>query len=91
MFDTGRGFAYDSPELAAMMTVWLGSGRANALSGRYVHVTWDIEQMERCASVVGEKLMGKERFIEGGFAIDGKVLGEWDVSKHKAWGKIQMG
>jgi NAD(P)-dependent dehydrogenase (short-subunit alcohol dehydrogenase family) len=43
MFDMGKGFAYDSPKLAGMVSVWLGSGRVDRLAGSYVHVTWNIK------------------------------------------------
>jgi NAD(P)-dependent dehydrogenase (short-subunit alcohol dehydrogenase family) len=42
MFDMDKGFVYDSPKLAGVISVWLGSGRANHVRGCYVHVTWDI-------------------------------------------------
>jgi NAD(P)-dependent dehydrogenase (short-subunit alcohol dehydrogenase family) len=47
VFDMGKGFAYDSPELAGMVSVWLGSERADHLMKSYLHVTWDIEEMEK--------------------------------------------
>lgn len=40
------------PERAARLAVFLASGRADALSGRYIHVSEDIEALARRAEVV---------------------------------------
>ena len=36
----------DTPELAAAFVVWLGSGRADWASGRYLSATWDVGDLE---------------------------------------------
>ena len=37
----------DPPEMAAATMLWLCTGRADWLNGRYVSVNWDLGQVER--------------------------------------------
>jgi NAD(P)-dependent dehydrogenase (short-subunit alcohol dehydrogenase family) len=60
-----KGFGYDNPELAGMMSVWLGGRRADHLSGTYVHVTWDIEEMETCSRQRAGTGAMEQRLLEG--------------------------
>ncbi|KAJ0415326.1 hypothetical protein BJY00DRAFT_327144 [Aspergillus carlsbadensis] len=51
-------FMFDTPELAAGGAVWLCSGDKRFLSGRYVSVNWDVEEIEaRREEIVREDLL----------------------------------
>jgi hypothetical protein len=47
MFDMFEPFAFDNLELIGMFSVWLGGGRADKLKGSCVHVTWNVEALEK--------------------------------------------
>ncbi|KAH6852853.1 hypothetical protein BKA58DRAFT_60766 [Alternaria rosae] len=60
--DMFKPFAFDSPELVGMFSIWLGGGRADRLKGSYIHTTWDVEELETQADdIVGRGLL-KEKF-----------------------------
>jgi len=60
--DMFKPFAFDSPELVGMFSVWLGGGRADKLKGSYVHTTWDIEELEREADDIVGRGSLKDKF-----------------------------
>jgi hypothetical protein len=51
----------ETPELPADTVVWLTAEKRDWLAGRYVNVTWDMEQLEerKDAIVKGDKLKVK--------------------------------
>jgi hypothetical protein len=51
----------ETPELPADTIVWLTAEKRDWLAGRYVNVTWDMEQLEekKEAIVKGDKLKVK--------------------------------
>lgn len=51
----------ETPELPADTVVWLTAAKRDWLAGRYVNVTWDMEQLEekKDAIVKGDKLKVK--------------------------------
>ncbi|KAI4953457.1 hypothetical protein J4E91_002304 [Alternaria rosae] len=73
--DMFKPFAFDSPELVGMFSVWLGGGRADRLKGSYIHTTWDVEELETQADdIVGRGLL-KEKFPGGLLVQEGVTWG----------------
>ncbi|KAK3312980.1 hypothetical protein B0H66DRAFT_584782 [Apodospora peruviana] len=56
-------FLIDSPELAGDSMVWLGAQRREWLAGRYVHVNWDVEELEARKEEIVEKDLLKFRLV----------------------------
>ncbi|KAH7345901.1 hypothetical protein BKA66DRAFT_517181 [Pyrenochaeta sp. MPI-SDFR-AT-0127] len=52
-------FAYDTPELVGAMSIWLASEKAEKAKGGYVHVTWDVEELEKYGDDIKEKALLK--------------------------------
>ena len=56
-----RGIPFiDPPELAAATMLYLCSGKADWLNGRYIDVSWDLEEVER---VWKEKILEKNLLV----------------------------
>lgn len=69
-------FIGDTPELVGGTAVWLSSGDKSFLSGKYVLVCWDVEELERRKAEIKEsKLLT--------FKLDGE-FGRPDVTVEKA-------
>lgn len=67
--DMFRPFAFDAPALVGGTAVWLCSGRARFLGGRFVAVNWDVEELEgRREEIVRDGLL--EVGIRGEFGAD---------------------
>ncbi|CAO2656571.1 Nn.00g053740.m01.CDS01 [Neocucurbitaria sp. VM-36] len=58
-------FAHDTPELVGAFSIWLASGKADKLKGSYVHLTWDVEELERYGDEIQEKGLLKDKFLGG--------------------------
>ena len=54
------GFLNDKPELAGNYCVWLASGKADFLSGRYSSCNWDVEELTAMKNKILEKDLLKE-------------------------------
>jgi hypothetical protein len=73
LFDLRRcRFAYDTPELIAAFSIWLGTSTvATKFKGGYMHVTWDVEELEKHADEIIEKRLLKTRLTSEGFGPGG--------------------
>lgn len=60
-----KPFAVVEPELIGAFSVWLASGRADGCKGGYVHVAWDIEELENHADEISSKGLVKSNFLAG--------------------------
>lgn len=45
--DAFKRFALDTPELVGGTGVWLATGKAEFLSGRYISANWSVEELEQ--------------------------------------------
>ena len=58
-------YALDTTDLVGAFSIWLASGRANALKGSFLHTTWDVEELEARAGVIRDKRQLKSNFLGG--------------------------
>jgi NAD(P)-dependent dehydrogenase (short-subunit alcohol dehydrogenase family) len=68
-------FAVVEPELIGAFSVWLASGRADGCKGGYLHVAWDIEDLEKHADEIASKGLVKSKFLAGILGQEGGALG----------------
>lgn len=62
-----KKFAKDTPALVGGVGVWLTGEEAKFLTGRYVNVNWDVEELvQRKAEIVKEGMLGLGLFGEFG-------------------------
>ena len=66
-------FLFDTPEVVGGAAVWLASGDKKFLSGRYVLVNWDVEELERRKEEIQEGNL-LTPFLRGTFGIPGAVV-----------------
>lgn len=60
----GMDFLFtDTPELAAGTAVWLTSGQADFLDGRYVSATWDMSDLKAREKEIAEKDLLRTRVV----------------------------
>jgi hypothetical protein len=59
--------------LVGAFSIWLASGRADALKGSFLHTTWDIEDLEAHAEEIRDKRLLKSNFL-GGILGSGSYL-----------------
>jgi NADP-dependent 3-hydroxy acid dehydrogenase YdfG len=71
-------FAVVEPDLVGAFSVWLGSGRGEGCRGGYVHVAWDVEELENSAEEIREKGLVKTKFLGGVLGKEGGALGNKD-------------
>lgn len=69
-------YACDTVELLGAFQIWAASGRADKCSGGYLHVTWDVEELERCGEMIKEKGLLKTSFLGGILGREGGALNE---------------
>ncbi|KAJ4372030.1 hypothetical protein N0V83_003803 [Neocucurbitaria cava] len=67
-------FAHDTPELVGAFSIWLASGKADKLKGSYVHVTWNVEELEKHSDEIREKGLLKNKFLGGILGQEGGIL-----------------
>lgn len=68
-------FAKDKPQLAAALTLYLNTPRADLLKGGFVSVNWDVDEMEaHQGEIVGKNLV-KLGFLNGKLGVGGV---EWE-------------
>jgi NAD(P)-dependent dehydrogenase (short-subunit alcohol dehydrogenase family) len=70
-FPTFVPFAVVEPELVGQFSVWLASDKAEGCRGGFVHVAWDVEELERNAEVIKEKGLLKSKFLSGVLGQEG--------------------
>jgi NAD(P)-dependent dehydrogenase (short-subunit alcohol dehydrogenase family) len=58
-------FAVVEPEVVGAFSVWLASGKAEGCRGGYVHVAWDVAELEEKAAEIKEKGLVKTKFLGG--------------------------
>lgn len=66
-------YALDTTDLVGAFSIWLASGRADALKGSFLHTTWDIEELEAHAKEIRDKRLLKSDFL-GGILGSGSYL-----------------
>lgn len=74
--DAFKPFAYDTPELVGLFSIWLASGRADKCTGGYLHVTWDVEELERFGDEIKEKNLLRNNFLGDRLGKEGGFLGK---------------
>ncbi|KAF1842751.1 NAD(P)-binding protein [Cucurbitaria berberidis CBS 394.84] len=67
-------YAFDTPELVGAFSIWLASGRADKVKGGYVHITWDVEELEKYGDEIKEKGLLKSKFLGGLLGNEGGAL-----------------
>ncbi|KAF2831608.1 NAD(P)-binding protein [Ophiobolus disseminans] len=76
--DAYKPFAVVEPELVGQFSVWLASGRAEGCRGGYLHVAWDVEELEAKADEIKEKGLIKSKFLSGVLGQEGGALAKKD-------------
>jgi len=71
-----KPFAVVEPEVVGQFSVWLGSDRADGCRGGYVHVAWDVQELEEKADEIKEKGLVKSKFLSGVLGQEGGALGK---------------
>lgn len=77
-FATFVPFAVVEPELVGQFSVWLASDKAEGCRGGFVHVAWDVEELERNAEEIKEKGLLKSKFLSGVLGQEGGAFGSKD-------------
>ncbi|KAL4977128.1 hypothetical protein BDW66DRAFT_133440 [Aspergillus desertorum] len=67
-------FLFDTVELAGGAAVWLCSGDKKYLSGRYVSVNWDVDELERRQEEIVEKNLLSSGLRRGDVPVDELVI-----------------
>jgi NADP-dependent 3-hydroxy acid dehydrogenase YdfG len=68
-------FAVVEPELVGAFSVWLGSEGAEGCRGGYVHVAWDVVELEEKAEIIKENRLVRSNFLNGVLGTNGEALG----------------
>jgi hypothetical protein len=71
-------YAVVEPDLVGAFSVWLGSGKAESCRGGYVHVAWNVAELEGNATEIREKGLVKTKFLGGVLGKDCGALGKRD-------------
>lgn len=67
-------FAHDTTDLLGAFQIWLASGKADGCRGGYVHVTWDVEELEKYGDVIRKKALLKTIFLGDKLGTAGELL-----------------
>jgi NAD(P)-dependent dehydrogenase (short-subunit alcohol dehydrogenase family) len=69
-------FAVVEPEVVGAFSVWLASGKAEGCRGGYVHVAWDVVELEERGDEIKEKGLVKTKFLGGVLGQEGGAFGK---------------
>lgn len=64
-------FAFDTEELVGAFSIWLASEKAQKCKGGYLHVTWDVDELEKNGDQIAEKGLLKSEFLGGRLGREG--------------------
>jgi NAD(P)-dependent dehydrogenase (short-subunit alcohol dehydrogenase family) len=67
-------FLFDTVDLVGGVAVWLCSGDKRFLSGRYVSVNWDVDELERRKEEIVAKDLLSSGLRRGEVAVDELVI-----------------